>query len=138
MLVSVPFTEADPVSHILWRCPLTWQDYFNFHEKGMTLVDMRLLLMFLEVLECIGMQEKSIAQSDKKNSNKSKKGNKQVPKKACTKKHCNLCKKHGGAHTMHNTRDCGKYEKDGSEKVDFCATKKGRKKPNPQISHLCS
>ncbi len=23
-----------------------------------------------------------------------------VPKKACTEKHCNLCKKHGGVHTM--------------------------------------
>jgi hypothetical protein len=32
---------------------------------------------------------------------------------------------------MHNTRDCQQYEKDGSEKADFRATKRGRKKPNP-------
>jgi hypothetical protein len=83
--------------------------------------------------------EKSNAQSGKKASNKGKKGNKQpgtepmakVPKKACAKKHYNLCKKHGGVHTMHNTRDCHKYEKDGSEKTNFRATKKGGKKPNP-------
>ena len=34
-----------------------------------------------------------------------------VPKKACTEKLCDLCKKHGGAHTTHNTGDCEKYEK---------------------------
>ncbi len=91
------------------------------------------------------MQEKSNAQSGKKASNKGKKGNKQpgtesmirVPKKACTKKHCNLCKKHGGTHTMHNTRDSCKYEKDEMEKASFRTTKKGKKKPNPQVSLLC-
>jgi hypothetical protein len=28
-------------------------------------------------------------------------------------------------------RDCLKYEKEGSEKANFNATKKGRKKPDP-------
>jgi hypothetical protein len=32
---------------------------------------------------------------------------------------------------MHNTRACCKYEKDGSEKANFCVAKKGRKKYNP-------
>jgi hypothetical protein len=54
-----------------------------------------------------------------------------VPKKVCFKKHCDLWKKLGGAYTMHNTKDCCKYEKDGSEKANFHATKKGRKKPTP-------
>jgi hypothetical protein len=36
----------------------------------------------------------------------------------------------GHAHYA-NTRDCRKYDKDGSEKSDFRAAKKGRKKPNP-------
>jgi hypothetical protein len=53
-----------------------------------------------------------------------------VPKKAGTEKHCNLCKKHGGAHTRHNTRDCHWFEKDGTKKIDFRTAKKGRKKPN--------
>jgi hypothetical protein len=78
--------------------------------------------------------EMSNAQSGKKTSNKGEKGNKhpgtdatiRVPKKACTKEHCDLCKKHGGTH-----RDCRKYEKDRMEEADFCTTKKDRKKPNP-------
>jgi hypothetical protein len=103
----------------------------------MTPVDMHLLLMSLEAIEHVCMQEKSSAQSGKKTSNKGKKGNKQpgtdgtirVSNKVCTKKHWDLCKKHGGAHTTHNTRDCCKY--DGTEKAHFCNAKKGRKKPNP-------
>jgi hypothetical protein len=31
---------------------------------------------------------------------------------------------------MHNTRDC-KYDRDGNEKANIHATKKGRKKANP-------
>jgi hypothetical protein len=136
--VNVPFTKADLASHVLWMCPLTWQDQFSLQKKGMTLVDMCLLLMSLEAIKCVCMQVKSSAQSDTKASNKGEKGNKQpgtdatirAPKKACTKKHCNLCKKHGGTHTMHTTRDCCKYEKDRREEANFPAAKKGGKKPN--------
>jgi len=32
---------------------------------------------------------------------------------------------------MHNARHCRRFEKDGTEKSDFRAAKKGRKKPNP-------
>ncbi len=78
-------------------------------------------------------------ESSKKASHKGKKGKKppgmestaRVPKKVRFKKHCNLCKKHGGAYTMHNTRDCCRFEKDGKEKSDFRAAKKGGKKANP-------
>jgi hypothetical protein len=55
-------------------------------------------------------------------------------KKVHFEKHCNLCKKHGGAYTMHNTRDCCRFEMDGKEKSDFRAAKKGRKKGNP-VNH---
>jgi hypothetical protein len=136
--VNIPFTEANLVSHFLLMCSLAWQDQFNLHKKGMTPIDMRSLLASLEAIERVCVQEKSNAQTSKKASNKGKKGNKRpgteslarVPKKACTKKNCNLCKKHGGTHTLHNTRDCHKYEKDGLEKTDFRVAKKGRKKPN--------
>jgi hypothetical protein len=53
-----------------------------------------------------------------------------VPKKVCFEKHCNLCKKHGGAYTMHNTCECRRFDKDGKEKSDFHAAKKGGKKSN--------
>ncbi len=54
-----------------------------------------------------------------------------VPKKVWFEKNCDLCKKHGGAHTTHTTRECCKYEKDGTEKSSFRATKKGGKKNFP-------
>ena len=41
-----------------------------------------------------------------------------IPKKpkkvGWTEEHCVLCKKHGGAHKTHNTRDCCRYNKDGT------------------------
>ncbi len=74
-----------------------------------------------------------------KSSDMGKKGKKRpgtnstagVPKKVHFEKRCDLCKKHGGAYTTHNTRDCCRLEKDGKEKSDFCTAKKGRKKGNP-------
>jgi hypothetical protein len=75
---NILFTEADLASHVLWMCPLTWEDHFNLHKKGMTPVDMRLLLMSLKAIECICTQEKSDTQSNKKASNKGKKGNKSL------------------------------------------------------------
>jgi hypothetical protein len=54
-----------------------------------------------------------------------------VPKKVQFEKHCNLCKKHGGTHTTHTTRECHKYEKDGTEKSSFRTAKKGGKKNYP-------
>ncbi len=57
-----------------------------------------------------------------------------VPKKVCFEKHCNLCKKHGGPYTTHNTCDCRRFEKDRKEKSNFRAAKKGGKKDNP-VNH---
>jgi hypothetical protein len=88
-------------------------------------VDICLLPLSLEAVEHVCTQEKSNAQCqcNKIASHKGKKGNKRpgtkstgkVPKKACTKKHCNLCKKHVDACTMHNTKDCCRYKKDRTE-----------------------
>jgi hypothetical protein len=36
-----------------------------------------------------------------------------------------------GAHTLHATKDCHRYEKDGTVKAYFRAAKKAGKKPNP-------
>jgi hypothetical protein len=103
-------------------------------------MDMRLLLTSLEVIERMCTYEKGKAESSEKSSHKSKKGKKRpgtkatirVPKKVCfTEKHCNLCKKHGGALTTHNTCECRRFEKDGKEKSDFRTAKKGGKKNYP-------
>ncbi len=102
----------------------------------MTPIDMRLLLTLLEAIKRVCTYEKGKSESSEKSSHKSKKGKKRpgtkatvrVPKKICFEKHCNLSKKHGGAYTTHNTRECCRFEKDGKEKSDFRATKKGSKK----------
>jgi hypothetical protein len=56
---------------------------------------------------------------------------KQAHKRVCFKKSCKLCKKYGGVHTTHFTKDCCKYEKDGTVKANFRTAKKAGKKPNP-------
>jgi hypothetical protein len=53
-----------------------------------------------------------------------------VPKKVRVEKHCDLCKKHGGAHTMHNTCDSCRFEKNKKEKSSFRTAKKGGYKSN--------
>ncbi len=108
----------------------------------MTPMNMRLLLTLLEAIKHICTYEKGKLESSEKSFHKSEKGKKRpgtnsmvwVPKKVRFKKHCNLCKKHGGAYTTHNTRDCRRFEKDGKEKSNFRAAKKGGKKGNP-VNH---
>jgi hypothetical protein len=139
---NVPFTEAELGSHVLRMCPLQWQNQYNMNKKGMTLMDMHSLLTLLEAIKRICTYEKGKLESSEKSSHKSKKGKKcpgtkataRVPKKVCFKKHCNLCKKHGGVYTTHNACDCCRFEKEGKEKSDFCTAKKGGKKGNP-VNH---
>jgi hypothetical protein len=112
------------------------------NEKGMKPMDMLLLLTLLEVIELVCTYEwgksDTFEKSDK-SSNKGEKGKKhpgtnstvRVPNKVRFEKHCNLCKKHGGAHTMHNTSDCCRFEKDRKEESSFRAAKKGGYKCNP-------
>jgi hypothetical protein len=57
-----------------------------------------------------------------------------VPKKVHFEKNCDLCKKHGGVYTTHNTCDCCRFKKDGKEKSDFRTAKKGGRKCNP-VNH---
>jgi hypothetical protein len=77
-------------------------------------IDMRSLLTSLEAIKRVCTHEKAKLESSQKASHKGKKGKKhsctkstaRVPKKVCFEKHCNLCKRHGGTYTTHNTRDC--------------------------------
>jgi hypothetical protein len=140
-LENVLFTEAELGAHVLCMCPLSWQDQYNMNKKGMTPMDMRLLLTSLESIArvCTNEKGKPDNEKSKKSSYKSEKGKKhlgtcstvRVPKKVRYKKHCSLCKRHGGAHRIHNTGDCCKYKKDGTAKSSFRAAKKGVKKSYP-------
>ncbi len=118
-------------------CPLAWQDQYNLNEKGMMPLDMRTLLTLLEAIErvCTHEKGKQEEKADKASFN-GKRGKKRpgtdptarVPKKVRFAKNCDLCKKHGGAHTTHSTGEYRKYEKDGTLKGSFRAAKKGGKK----------
>jgi hypothetical protein len=139
MMANVPITEADLVSRVLRMCPHQWQDQYNLQEKGMTPLDMHTLQASLKAIECVCTHKKAHVPSGEKASHKKKAGAKwpstgatmQVPKKIHFQKSCKLCKKHGGMHTMHATKDCHKYEKDGTLKANFRAAKKAGKKSNP-------
>jgi hypothetical protein len=80
-------------------------------------MDMHLLLTLLEAIEHFCTYKKGNLESSEKSSHKSEKGKKhpgtkatvRVLKKVCFEKHCDLCKKYGGAYTTHNTRDCRRY-----------------------------
>ncbi len=93
----------------------------------------------LEAIKRVCTHENAHAPSDEKASHKNEAGakrpsnfaTKQAHKKVHFEKSCKLCKKFGGAHTMHATKDCCKYKKDGTGKADFRAAKKAGKKPNP-------
>ncbi len=128
--VNVPFTKADLASHVLRMCPHQWQDQYNLQEKGMTPMDMHSLQASFGAIERVCTHEKAHAPSGEKASHKNNVGakqpsngaRKQAHKKVRFKKSCKLCKKYGGAHTTHATKDCRKYEKDKTAKADFCAT----------------
>ncbi len=58
-------------------------------------------------------------------------GEEPIPrKKAKVTKMCQLCQKHGGAATTHNTKECRRYDKDGNQLASFGrgALKKGKQK----------
>ncbi len=137
---NVPFTKADLASHVLWMCLHQWQDQYNcLQEKGMTAMDMHSLQASLEAIEHVCTLEKAHSQSSKKASHMNEAGAKrpstgvikQVPKKVRFERPCELCKKHGGTHNAHATKDFCRYKKDRMAKVDFRAAMKAGKKPNP-------
>ncbi len=76
---NVPFMEAELGAHVLRICPLMWQDQYNLNKKGMTPMEMRLLLASLEAIERICTYEKGKLdnfEKSNKSSNKGKKGKK--------------------------------------------------------------
>ena len=123
-------------------CPMEWQNQFSL-SQGIILQDMQSLLDTLKTIENSennkmlkgGSGEKKsggikggILKQDKKHSVSFR--DERIPKKARTEKIFDLCKKHGGAHTTHNTGDCKKYEKGGARKKGFKQKGKSNKSEN--------
>jgi hypothetical protein len=105
---NVPFMEAELGSHVLRMYPIQWQDQYNLNIKGMMPMDFCLLLTSFVAIEHVCTHEKAKLESSETASHKGEKRKKhpgtkstaRVPKKVCFEKHCNLCKRHGGAYTM--------------------------------------
>jgi hypothetical protein len=107
-------------------------------KKGMTPINMHSIQASLEAIERIVPLRKPVhhpARSFSQEQGRSqaaqywshKSGSQESP----SEKYCKLCKKHGGMHITHTTKDCRKYKKNGMAKADFHAAKKAGKKPNP-------
>jgi hypothetical protein len=70
---NILFMEAELGAHVLHMCPLQWQDQYNMNKKGMTSMDMRLLLTLLEAIKRVCTYKKGKLESSEKSSNKGKK-----------------------------------------------------------------
>jgi hypothetical protein len=117
----LPLDDADLATHLLRMCPAKWQTRYDLMENT-TPVSTRSLLLVLEKVENNAELETKPSGTNKTKGAEPKRKmesmDSHVPKKAkkegWVEKHCVLCKKHGGAHKSHNTRDCRHYNKDGT------------------------
>eukprot|EP00804_Cyclotella_cryptica_P016279 CCRYP_005743-RA/>CCRYP_005743-RA protein AED:0.85 eAED:1.00 QI:0/0/0/0.66/1/1/3/0/377 len=126
--VCGPFDDADLASHILRMVPRNWQDQYELSgalvpQSGTSQVLERIEKAY--PTEKVGEGPKTVAKANDSSRKKMVSFSDRIPKKRRTEKYCSLCKKHGGAHTTHNTPDCRKYDSNGTPKSSF----KGRK-PN--------
>eukprot|EP00804_Cyclotella_cryptica_P020965 CCRYP_009287-RA/>CCRYP_009287-RA protein AED:0.81 eAED:1.00 QI:0/0/0/0.5/1/1/2/0/315 len=144
------FTDLELSCHILCMCPLMWQDQYHLLEKCY-LGGVKPLLLILEQIEVAHpVDERQLsskpaeAQGAEQPSKKFALGARipKKPKQARTDytrvdKNCELCKKHGGAHTMHNTVECRRYNKDGTPTRGTFgqAAQKSREDSHPKNSY---
>jgi hypothetical protein len=139
--MNVPFARADLASHVLQMCPHTWQDQFNLHKKGTTPMDMYLLLLSLDAIQPVYPRKIQCTIQQDLFSHRQERKQKawyqvygQGSQESLHQEALQPLQEAWGMHNTHNTKDCCRYEKDGTEKSDFRTAKKGREKPNP-IKH---
>eukprot|EP00804_Cyclotella_cryptica_P013425 CCRYP_005163-RA/>CCRYP_005163-RA protein AED:0.25 eAED:0.61 QI:0/0/0/1/1/1/2/0/411 len=117
-----PIDDACLAGHILCMCPGTWQAQYKLKAETIPQCICDPLDDIEKIKKAFPTEHDQSTKMNPGESNKRKMAsfNKPIPKKVRkTAKHCALCKKHGGAHAMHNTSDCCKYEKDGKPKKGF-------------------
>jgi hypothetical protein len=117
----LPLDGINLATHLLHMCLAKWQTQYNLMEK-MTPVNTRALLLILEkiknnaeveakppsVIKPKGAEGKCKIESIDSSIHKK---SKQV---GFSDEQCALCKKHGGPYKSHNTRDCHKFNLDGT------------------------
>ena len=114
----LPLDDADLATHLLRMCPARWQAQYDLSENT-TPVSTRALLLVLENIENnADLDPKTSSSKGAEGKRKMESIDSRIPKKpkkvGWTDKHCVLCKKHGGPFKSHNTRDCRRFNKDGT------------------------
>ena len=157
---NVPFNESTLASIILSHLPVAWRNQYNLTH---TIVpeSPRAILLDLENLkkvfaeranEAARANKAKVAAAAKAGDHVPRKGKREhgggpskgTPKKGRTDKFCKHCKAVDGPFTTHNTTECRRFNKDGSQKdrptKPFDSARKPWKKPgsgnSDQISHL--
>eukprot|EP00804_Cyclotella_cryptica_P011490 CCRYP_017058-RA/>CCRYP_017058-RA protein AED:0.39 eAED:1.00 QI:0/-1/0/1/-1/1/1/0/314 len=143
------FTDVELACHILRMCPLKWQDQYHLLEKCYPegVKPLLLILEQIEVAHPVDERQSSSkpakAQGAEQPSKKFALGARipKKPKQAHTEytrvdKNCELCKSMG-AHTIHNTVECCRYNKDGTPTRGTFgqAARKSREDSHPKKSY---
>eukprot|EP00804_Cyclotella_cryptica_P018780 CCRYP_007254-RA/>CCRYP_007254-RA protein AED:0.40 eAED:0.81 QI:0/0/0/1/1/1/2/0/299 len=140
----LPLDDADLATHLLRMCPAKWQTQYDLTENT-TPVSTRALLLVLENIENNAELDAKPSSTNKAkgadHKRKMESMDSRIPKKpkkvGWTDKHCVLCKKHGGPHKSHNTRDCRRSNKDGTPiKKNGGAGKPHSKERKPEGSNF--
>eukprot|EP00804_Cyclotella_cryptica_P017042 CCRYP_003297-RA/>CCRYP_003297-RA protein AED:0.33 eAED:0.33 QI:0/-1/0/1/-1/1/1/0/162 len=125
---------AELACHILRMCPLKWQDQYHLLEKCYPegVKPLLLILERIEVAHPVDERQSSSKPAKAQGAEQPSKkfARRRIPKKpkqARTEytrvdKNCELCKKHGGMHTTHNTAECCRYNKGGTPTRYFRAS----------------
>ena len=128
-----PFDDAELANLLLRMCPDAWQNQYDLTQETVP-QDLRKLLTVLENIEkcelssTVPMKPPAASGTGTgKPNGTNEKGKRKgtgsnadrIPKNVRTERHCVLCQKYGGRADSHNTSDCSKYEKDGTEKAGW-------------------
>ena len=159
-LGNVPFNETTLASIVLSHLPVAWRTQYALirvlvpESPRASLVDFENIekLLAEKANEAARANKAKVATAlNRANEHVPRKGKREhgggpskgAPKKGRTAKYCKWCKAVDGPFTTHNTDECRRFNKDGSQKVfnkPSDSAKKPWKKPgngnSDQISHL--
>jgi len=129
----VPHDDGEFATNMLHAMPKLWKQQYHLGHKAPTSVEyLQEALEKIEVAFPLGdsggnknntnpSKNKMTSLSDKIPKSKSR-GVKFERGATKTPKFCSNCKKFGGAHTTHDTKDCNKWDKVGNLKSNFKGT----------------
>ena len=139
-LGNIPFTKATHASIILSQLPLAWRNQYNLMHQTVPELP-RTMLQDLETIQkVIAKRYTNKARTDKANAAKANEP--RVPKKrrgegsewgthkkGQSNKYCRWCKAVDGPFTTHDTSECRRFSKDGSQKDKATKPFESGKKP---------